>query len=71
MNFKNPARKKAFLYQSIYMKAIRIPEFGGTDVLQLEDIEVPQPGADEVLIKLAAGDFKPKPAAHSSGLAAL
>jgi len=53
------------------MKAIRIPEFGGTDVLQLEDIEVPQPGADEVLIKLAAGDFKPKPAAHSSGLAAL
>lgn len=33
------------------MKAIRIHEFGGADVLRLEEIEKPQPGADEVLIR--------------------
>ncbi len=36
------------------MKAIRIHEFGGTDKLQLEEIEKPTPGAGEVLIKTAA-----------------
>ncbi|WP_426667693.1 NADP-dependent oxidoreductase [Mucilaginibacter sp. McL0603] len=41
------------------MKAIRIHEFGGPDVLQLEDIEVPQPKADEVLIKVYASSVNP------------
>ncbi len=35
------------------MKAIRIHEFGGADVLRLDEVEKPQPGADEVLIKTA------------------
>jgi NADPH:quinone reductase-like Zn-dependent oxidoreductase len=41
------------------MKAIRIHEFGGPDVLELEDIEVPQPKADEVLIKVYASSVNP------------
>ncbi len=35
------------------MKAIRIHQPGGPDVLQLEEIEAPRPGAGQVLIKVA------------------
>jgi len=35
------------------MKAIRIHEFGGSENLQLDEIEKPTPGAKEVLIKTA------------------
>src|SRR6202012_3340970 len=41
------------------MKAIRIHEFGGPDVLELEDIEIPQPAEDEVLIKVYASSVNP------------
>lgn len=41
------------------MKAIRIHEFGGPDVLKLDDIEVPQPAANEVLIKVYASTVNP------------
>ena len=41
------------------MKAIRIHEFGGPDVLELEDVEVPQPKDDEVLIKVYASSVNP------------
>jgi NADPH2:quinone reductase len=38
------------------MKAIRIHAFGGAEQLRLEEVETPQPQADEVLIKnMAAG----------------
>ena len=38
------------------MKAIRIHAFGGAEQLRLEEVEKPQPKADEVLIKnMAAG----------------
>jgi len=33
------------------MRAVRIHELGGADVLRLEETEKPQPGADEVLIR--------------------
>nr|MBA2340137.1 zinc-binding dehydrogenase [Pyrinomonadaceae bacterium] len=33
------------------MKAIRIHEFGGAEQLRLEEVEKPQPAADEVLIR--------------------
>lgn len=35
------------------MRAIQIEEFGGLDVLQLQDVPVPEPGPDEVLIKVS------------------
>lgn len=36
------------------MKAIRVHELGGSDKLSLDEIEKPEPKADEVLIKVAA-----------------
>jgi NADPH2:quinone reductase len=36
------------------MKAVRINELGGTEVLRLEEIETPTPGPGAVLIKIAA-----------------
>ncbi len=36
------------------MKAIRIHEFGGPEVLRCEDVPRPEPGAGEVLVKIAA-----------------
>ena len=36
------------------MKAIRINETGGPEVMRLEEVEVPTPGQGEVLIKVAA-----------------
>jgi NADPH:quinone reductase-like Zn-dependent oxidoreductase len=41
------------------MKAIRIHEFGGPDVLEMDDIAIPQPAADEVLIKVYASAVNP------------
>jgi NADPH2:quinone reductase len=35
------------------MRAIQIEEFGGLDVLQLQDVPVPEAGPDEVLIKVS------------------
>src|SRR5205085_8850498 len=36
------------------VKAVRFHEFGGADVLQVEDVEDPQPGPGEVAIDIAA-----------------
>ena len=36
------------------MKAIAAQESGGPDVLQLTDVEIPQPGPDQVLVRTAA-----------------
>lgn len=41
------------------MKAARIHEFGSPDVLEIEDIDIPKPAADEVLIKVYASAVNP------------
>lgn len=41
------------------MKAIRFHEFGSSDVLRYEDVERPVPGADQVLVRVAATSFNP------------
>lgn len=41
------------------MKAIRIHEFGGPEVLKMEDIERPVPEADEILVKVFASGVNP------------
>jgi NADPH:quinone reductase-like Zn-dependent oxidoreductase len=41
------------------MKAIRIHQFGGPEVMQLDQIPVPEPGADEVLIRVYASSVNP------------
>jgi NADPH:quinone reductase-like Zn-dependent oxidoreductase len=41
------------------MKAVCIHSFGGPEVLKIEDVEVPQPKDDEVLIKVHAASVNP------------
>lgn len=41
------------------MKAIRYHEFGGVDVLRTEEVERPEPGAGQVLVRVAATSFNP------------
>ncbi len=41
------------------MKAITIHAFGGPEVLKLEEVPVPKPAADEVLIKIYASGVNP------------
>ena len=61
------------------MKAIRVYEFGGPDVLRLEDVPDPQPAQGQVLIRVAAagvnpvdtyvraGQYGPKPFPYTPG----
>jgi NADPH:quinone reductase-like Zn-dependent oxidoreductase len=41
------------------MKAIRIHEYGGPEVMQLDEIPAPKPAADEVLIRVHASSVNP------------
>src|SRR5262245_53481117 len=41
------------------MKAIRVHEFGGPEVLRFEDVDLPQPGPDEVLVRIEAAGVNP------------
>jgi len=41
------------------MKAIRINEFGGREVMKMEEIERPVPAADEILVKIYASGVNP------------
>jgi NADPH:quinone reductase-like Zn-dependent oxidoreductase len=41
------------------MKAIRYHQFGGTEVLQREEVDQPTPAASEVLIQVVATSFNP------------
>lgn len=50
------------------MKAIRVHSFGGPEVLTLEDIPTPEPGAGQVLIKIAAAGINYIDIYHRSGL---
>lgn len=50
------------------MKAIRVHSFGGPEVLTLEDIPTPEPGAGQVLIKIAAVGINYIDIYHRSGL---
>src|SRR6266550_8418515 len=41
------------------MKAIRVHQFGGPEVLQLEEIPLPQPAANQVLLRVKASGVNP------------
>lgn len=41
------------------MKAVRIHTYGGSDVLQLEDVAIPAIASDEVLVKIHASSINP------------
>jgi NADPH2:quinone reductase len=48
------------ILQSI-MKAIRIQQTGGPEVLRYDDDEVPKPGPRQALVKIEAAGVKPAP----------
>ena len=41
------------------MKAIRVHEFGGPEVLKLEEVPTPKPSAGEVLVRIHAAGVNP------------
>jgi NADPH:quinone reductase-like Zn-dependent oxidoreductase len=41
------------------MKAVRLHAYGGIDELRYEDVPMPEPGPDEVLVKVAATSLNP------------
>jgi len=41
------------------MKAIRVREFGGPEVLHIEDVDLPQPANDEVVVRVKAAGVNP------------
>jgi NADPH:quinone reductase-like Zn-dependent oxidoreductase len=41
------------------MKAVRLHAYGGVDQLRYEDVPMPEPGPDEVLVKVAAASVNP------------
>lgn len=41
------------------MKAIRVHQFGGPEVLRLEEIAVPEPGAKQILVRVRAAGVNP------------
>ena len=41
------------------MKAIRVHEFGGPEVLKFEDVPTPKPSAGEVLVRIHAAGVNP------------
>ncbi|KOU41860.1 NADP-dependent oxidoreductase [Streptomyces sp. WM6378] len=41
------------------MKAVRFHEYGGLDVLRVEEVERPVPGPDQVLVEVRAGGIQP------------
>src|SRR4051812_17888812 len=51
-------------------RAVRYDEFGGLEVLRIEEVERPVPAADEVLVAVRAAGINPGEAAIRKGLAA-
>src|SRR5262245_14220941 len=50
------------------MRAVRIHQTGGTDVMVIEDVSEPRPGPGEVLVRLAAAGVNFVDTYHRSGL---
>ncbi|MFS8101440.1 NADP-dependent oxidoreductase [Lentzea alba] len=50
------------------MKIARIAEFGGPDVIRFDDVPLPQPGPDEVLVRVEATSFNPTEVGVRQGL---
>jgi NADPH2:quinone reductase len=50
------------------MKAIRVERFGGPEVLRLEDLPVPEPGAGQVLVNVEAAGLNYIDVYHRTGL---
>src|SRR2546430_14688023 len=52
------------------VKAVRYDEFGGIDVLQVEEVERPMPGDGQVLVRVKAAGINPSEAVIRTGAVA-
>jgi NADPH:quinone reductase-like Zn-dependent oxidoreductase len=52
------------------VKAVRYDEFGGIDVLRVEEVERPVPGDGQVLVRVKAAGINPSEAAIRTGAVA-
>jgi NADPH:quinone reductase-like Zn-dependent oxidoreductase len=50
------------------MKAVRYHEYGGPEVLRYEDVPIPEPGPDEVLVRVHAAGVNPADRQIRAGL---
>jgi NADPH2:quinone reductase len=53
---------------ALAVKAIRVHEYGGPEVMKLEEVPTPRPGADEVLVKVEAAGINPLDTYQRSGV---
>jgi NADPH:quinone reductase-like Zn-dependent oxidoreductase len=54
-----PGYSNAAIVGGLDMKAVRIHEFGGPEVLKYEDVPMPQPGQGEIRVKVIAAGVNP------------
>jgi len=57
----NIASEKFYLaiQRRTHMKAIRVNQFGGPEVLKIEEISTPKPDAGQVLVRVRAAGVNP------------
>src|SRR3982750_4085003 len=49
-------------------RAVRFDQYGGVDVLRIEDVEAPPPAADQVLVEVVAAGINPGEISIRTGL---
>lgn len=52
------------------MKAIQVRQFGGPEVMKLEDVPDPKPGSTQILVRVKAAGVNPVDTYHRSGITA-
>ena len=50
------------------MKAVQIDEYGGVDVLDVREVERPEPGPNQVLVAVRAAGINPSEGTMRAGL---
>ena len=58
---------EAGVMEAGFMKAVRFDEYGGTDVLRVEEVARPEPAEGEVLVQVKAAGINPGEAAIRTG----
>src|ERR1700691_1124292 len=65
-----PPADSASQRREIMVKAVRYDQFGGIDVLRVDEVEPPVPGDGQVLVRVKAAGINPSEAAIRTGAVA-